>query len=72
MKKLKNYLFGLLLVTSGSLIIASGGGGGCFACDGSGKSECYGCVNGSTDFGTCTICNGRGNYTCTVCDGSGD
>jgi len=72
MKKLKNYLFGFMLIGSGALILGSGNVGGCIYCDGAGKSNCMVCVNGSTEFGTCTFCNGKGETTCTFCNGTGD
>ena len=53
-----------------------GSGGGCLVCDGSGRTECYVCVDGIQEFmgerSTCTFCNGAGDTICTFCDGTGN
>lgn len=71
MKKIKNYLFGFILVASGALTLGSGGSGssgGCVFCDGSGRTDCAICANDPF----CTFCDGRGDNTCTFCNGTGD
>jgi len=75
MKRLKNYLFGFMLVTSGLLILGSGGAAGlneCIICNGTGESDCIYCVNGDSDGSACTFCNGEGAETCTFCNGTGE
>ena len=69
MKKIKNYFFGFILITSGALIIGSGGSGltNCVICDGTGRTDCIYCANDPY----CTFCNGNGDETCTFCNGTG-
>ena len=40
----------------------------CISCDGEGYIKCYGCVNGSTAYGPCVVCDG-GKIDCTCDDG---
>ncbi len=41
----------------------------CISCDGTGYIKCYGCVNGSTAYGPCVVCEG-GKIDCTCDDGT--
>ena len=73
MKKyfIKSLLSATVVILFSAMYIASGNSNDCWVCEGNGKNNCVVCVNGKTEMGVCSFCNGNGETICTFCNGTG-